>query len=270
MKTKRIITTIVISWLCFLLVIYIQNQFGYFVEYNYIKPSINLENVVENQTAVKYRNCPFQPPSITSQHNTGWLYTEQFIANQHVPFNRQLGLKMIEYIGNCTMYDIGAGVGQFGNLIESERANIEYNGFDGGNNIESFCGKVIKLRGQHNFLVPKILCWIDAGIPIKLDKKDWVLSIEVGEHIEKSKESVFLDNLVTLSTKGVILSWAVKGQRGYQHINCQNNNYIIGEMKIRGMEYNEQISNLLRKVVHMSGINMWLQNTIMIFHHTQK
>ena len=36
-----------------------------------------------------------------------------------------------------------------------------------------------------------------------------------------------MDNLVRLSTKGIVLTWAVKGQGGHEHINTQNNDYVI-------------------------------------------
>jgi len=73
------------------------------------------------------------------------------------------------------------------------------------------------------YVIPR-LCWIDASQPIDLlEPKDWVVSIEVGEHIDQAFEDTFFDNLVKLSEKGVVLSWAVEGQGGFQHVNEQSN-----------------------------------------------
>lgn len=35
--------------------------------------------------------CPFKPPSTTKQHNTGWMYTEKVIRQQHVVFDKGEG-----------------------------------------------------------------------------------------------------------------------------------------------------------------------------------
>ncbi|KAK7004452.1 hypothetical protein BgiMline_005973, partial [Biomphalaria glabrata] len=43
------------------------------------------------------------------------------------------------------------------------------------------------------------------GLPIY----DWILSIEVAEHIPAKFEEIYLDNLVRHAREGIILSWAV-------------------------------------------------------------
>jgi 2-polyprenyl-3-methyl-5-hydroxy-6-metoxy-1,4-benzoquinol methylase len=48
---------------------------------------------------------------------------------------------------------------------------------------------------------------------------DWILSLEVGEHIPHQLEDVFIGNLVRHAKKGIILSWAVPGQEGHHHVN---------------------------------------------------
>ena len=48
----------------------------------------------------------------------------------------------------------------------------------------------------------------------------------MGEHIPKIYEKIFIDNLDNNNTKGIIISWAVKGQGGVGHVNEQNNEYI--------------------------------------------
>ena len=68
---------------------------------------------------------------------------------------------------------------------------------------------------------------IDLSIPFNLETKfDWVVSLEVGEHLPPQFETVFIENLIRHCSKGIILSWAVKGQGGHGHFNEQNNNYI--------------------------------------------
>lgn len=51
---------------------------------------------------------------------------------------------------------------------------------------------------------------------------DWVLSLEVAEHLPRSMEPVFVFNLDRHAKEGVVLSWARKGQGGSHHVNEQN------------------------------------------------
>lgn len=40
---------------------------------------------------------------------------------------------------------------------------------------------------------------------------DWVISVEVGEHIPAKFQNIYLDNLVRHAREGIVLSWAVPG-----------------------------------------------------------
>jgi len=165
--------------------------------------------------------------------------------------------------------DIGAGVGQFGAwLRDNQVTNVTWKGWDGGPDIESFYGKTIQLRDVKEYLVP-LVCYMDAssdvgpylsqicGAPY-----DWVVSIEVGEHIPAERMSTFLDNLVMLAKVGIVLTWAIPGQGGLRHVNELSNDAIVQEMSKRGMKYQEDISLTLRKSAHKNG---WLRKTSMVF-----
>ncbi|CAG2233439.1 unnamed protein product [Mytilus edulis] len=56
------------------------------------------------------------------------------------------------------------------------------------------------------------------GIPLY----DWIISLEVAEHIPKKFESIYLDNLFRHAKVGIILSWAAPGQVGLQHHGCHS------------------------------------------------
>jgi len=91
---------------------------------------------------------------------------------------------------------------------------------------------------------------------------DAVLCLEVGEHIEQEFEQIVLDNICESATKKIILSWAIPGQGGFGHVNCQPNDYIIDEMAYRAWNYNAEQSEYLR--ARCSGCS-WFENTIMVF-----
>ena len=51
--------------------------------------------------------------------------------------------------------------------------------------------------------------FLDLSVPIyHLKQYDWVISLEVGEHIPAKFEHIYIDNLFRHAKEGVILSWA--------------------------------------------------------------
>ena len=194
--------------------------------------------------------------------NGAWNYTKEVIAYYHVAFDPGFGKALMTYLQGATVADIGAGVGQFGFFLKQHNSDIKWHGFDGGYNVQDLYGQHTPLNGYENYTVPKV-CWVDASKPFTLpNKPEWVVSIEVGEHIPKSREAVFLDNIVHNCRVGAVLTWAVVGQGGYKHVNCQNNDYIIEQMRTRNMTYDAAESTRFRQTV----TNLpWLRNTIMVF-----
>jgi 2-polyprenyl-3-methyl-5-hydroxy-6-metoxy-1,4-benzoquinol methylase len=61
---------------------------------------------------------------------------------------------------------------------------------------------------------------MDLSIPqYGILQYDWIISLEVAEHIPEIYEAVYLDNIFRHAKEGIILSWAVPGQGGLSHIN---------------------------------------------------
>jgi SAM-dependent methyltransferase len=91
--------------------------------------------------------------------------------------------------------------------------------------------------------------------------KDCVMCLEVGEHIEKKFETTVFDNLQRLTKRLLILSWAVPGQVGEGHVNCQTNAYVIDKIEKRGFAHWQDASAVLRQVASWPHF----KNTIMVF-----
>lgn len=89
------------------------------------------------------------------------------------------------------------------------------------------------------------------------------ISIEVGEHIPKEYEKTFLNNLVNNTKDRLILSWAIPGQDGVGHVNCQHNFYIMEEMDKLGMGILVGDTMEIRK--HIDNNMSYLRNTLMVF-----
>jgi cyclopropane fatty-acyl-phospholipid synthase-like methyltransferase len=146
-----------------------------------------------------------------------------------------------------TVVDFGCGKGNYASSIIQSGVYCEaYDGNPNTPELSNGLGKVLDLSMNFN-----------------LDKKfDCVISLEVGEHIPKEYEKIFIDNICSHTTNLLILSWAIVGQGGDGHLNCQNNDYIIDQMESRNFIYLEKDSTELRGYTSNAG---WFKNTLMIF-----
>jgi hypothetical protein len=94
---------------------------------------------------------------------------------------------------------------------------------------------------------------LDISVPQQIHDYDGVLCLEVGEHLPKEKEQIFLNNITNIRAKIVVLSWAIPGQGGDGHLNEQPNFYVSDEMKKRGYSIDYAATNFLR----MECTNCW-------------
>jgi hypothetical protein len=166
-------------------------------------------------------------------------------------FDEKLCDKLIKFllINNIkTCVDLGCGMGDYTkNMLNN---NIQCDAYDGNPYTPILTGGIGKvLDFSNNFDLNKTY--------------DCVLSLEVGEHIPKEYEQIFIDNLTKHSNKLLIISWAIIGQGGDGHVNCQNNKYIINEIEKRRFKYDLESSIILRE---SSNTAPWFKDTIMVFN----
>lgn len=142
--------------------------------------------------------------------------------------------------------DLGCGTGFYTKLFNGFGLNtFAYDGNPDTFEISDEVGSVLDLSNYFKFPQPF----------------DWILSLEVGEHIPSDYEQIYINNLDLNCSKGIILSWAIEGQGGDGHVNCRNNDYI--KSKFSDMGYINDLINegLLRK----TSTAPWFKNTIMVF-----
>lgn len=145
-----------------------------------------------------------------------------------------------------SIVDFGCGHGNYTKLFDQE---INTDGFDGNPNTK---------------ILTNGLCQVlDLSQKVDLEKKyNWVMSLEVGEHIPKEYEEAFISNLHNHATKGVVLSWAIPGQGGHGHYNEQPNEYIRSIFENLGYKSDSIAESYLRE----KAAHKWFKNTIMVFH----
>jgi len=103
----------------------------------------------------------------------------------------------------------------------------------------------------------------DLSKPLILGGKlDWVLCLELGEHIPEKYESALLHNCVSNSAEGIVMSWAIPGQNGRGHVNCRSNEYVKEKLDLLGYDNDEDTQSELRSASTLP----WFKNTLMVFN----
>jgi len=64
-------------------------------------------------------------------------------------------------------------------------------------------------------------------------RPDAAICIEVGEHIPPEKQKAFLDNLADAALYQLIVSYAVPGQRGRDHVSCHTPEWVASQLASR-------------------------------------
>ena len=136
--------------------------------------------------------------------------------------------------------DLGAGVGQYGHALLSIQPTAKYRGYDGAGNVRKWTNGFVH--------------WVDLTMPMSLPRAQWVMSIEVGEHIPSRFEGAFFRNLHAHNCVGVILSWAALAQDGQGHINNHKSSYVAETMRSLGYFVNANLTNSLRRGAAIPGM----------------
>jgi len=92
---------------------------------------------------------------------------------------------------------------------------------------------------------------------------DFVLCLEVGEHIPPVHEETFINNIDRFGSKDLVLSWAIPGQYSASgHVNNKPNDYIINKFVGKGFKFNKKNTYYLRQHCHFKHF----RNTVMVFN----
>lgn len=181
--------------------------------------------------------------------NLGSFYIPQY----HVVASKRIVKELIEMIKNeniRSINDFGAGVGQYkySVLNEVHSHDLVYSAYDGAGNIEEYTHKFVK--------------FFDLTLPIALPRADWVLSLEVGEHVPSGFEGMMLRNLHYHNCRGIILSWGVLGQGGQGHINNHSSNYLVSVMGLLGYTSDVELGKKFR---NRNENYAWFRKSIFVF-----
>lgn len=148
---------------------------------------------------------------------------------------------------NASVTDLGAGVGQYGRWLAREGWSGRYEAYDGAINVDAFTEGYVQ--------------WADLTIPLRGAESDWVMCLEVGEHIPAEFEEVVLDNVANNARCGALVSWGVPNQGGHGHVNNRPNEWVVDRLRRRGFSYREEASHAIRRRAQYD----WFKKTTMLF-----
>lgn len=150
------------------------------------------------------------------------------------------------------VFDFGCGTGYYS--IKLKEAGITPLAVDGNPFTEQLVGNGILVYVK------------DLTKPIKLLPADWVISLEVGEHIPAVFEDNFINNLHNHNRYGMIVSWAVPGQGGDGHVNCKTNAEVMTKICAKGYDIDAFATQKLRdSAAAFPTPCYWFKDTLMVF-----
>jgi|WetSurSiteA1Bulk_404760.scaffolds.fasta_scaffold14348_2 hypothetical protein len=176
-------------------------------------------------------------------HERGYWLSEKE-TNVHV-FDEPLAETICSLYPVKTAVDIGCGNGKYTKYFNEQK--IKCVGYDGSPLTPDITGGLCAVK--------------DFSVLQNIGNFDLVVSLEVGEHIPRKYEPIFINNICRASHKYIVLSWAVEGQPGVGHVNCRNNDYVILKMSDQGFRLNRVNTMWLRECSTLP----WFANTILAF-----
>jgi hypothetical protein len=130
---------------------------------------------------------------------------------------------MSKLLSDKTVASFGDGPGVYKREIEKLGHVKLYDAFDSA----PYCEEMS--NGRVRFM--------DLSIPqYDILQYDWIISLEVAEHIPEKYEAVYLDNIFRHPKEEINLSWAVPGQGGLSHINNKPIEYVSKVMRENGFQ----------------------------------
>jgi len=160
-------------------------------------------------------------------------------------FDTRLAKALTTFFAGGSVLDVGCGRGNYVRTFRA--AGIDCDGCDGNPLTTTFDDSLLTLDLSQPIMLPRVY--------------DWVMSLEVGEHIPRDFEAAFIGNLHRHNRRGVVLSWAIPGQGGRGHVNEHTNDYVKDVLRLLGYFPCGDWETAFRLEARLP----WFKNTLMVF-----
>lgn len=177
------------------------------------------------------------------------MSTGSWVGQQEHIYDKGLGMALLSFFRHKnveSVLDLGAGDGSYVQMLR--QGGLRAGCFDGNPAVRELSQKrclQADLSEEHDF-----------G-----QRWDWVMSIEVAEHVPHVFERTYLNNLERHSCEGIIISWANPFQQGKGHVNGKPWREVQRLFEDRGFWYDANSSASLRRKSRLG----WFRQNIMVF-----
>ena len=155
-----------------------------------------------------------------------------------------------------TVVDVGCGSGAV--LAALERVGISGSGLEYADAALNRCrAKGLKVQKFD----------IESEPPPGL-RGDLALSTEVAEHLPAERADAFVDLLIGIADT-VVMTAAVPGQGGTDHVNEQPNSYWIAKFEARGLAHDPAVTQAWRHDWTSRGVDSHRARNVMVFRRDQ-
>ena len=247
---------------CFIYLIYykiqkINNDLKYFCENSY-SPCVFTEEIKqlssrlnEAQRVIGRLSCELATKEGAVSKHGGWCKDISGKDSKLHMTDNNLAEELSNLLKSKQVASFGDGPGEYRSVIISLNQVKSYDAYDGAPYVEDTTNNEVK--------------HLDLSVPIyHLPFYDWVISMEVAEHIPKEFEQIFIDNLTRHAKEGIILSWSVIGQEGHSHVNNQDLPYVEEQLKRRGFKIDVSLTNRVKDAT----IFHWLKRNLYVYRRT--
>ena len=193
-------------------------------------------------------SCQLSKDNFSASETGGWCAAASRRTDGYHISDDAFAKTLSNYFAGKRLASFGDGPGYYREYVLSLKQVAGYDAFDGAPFVEEQSNGTVR--------------YIDLSAPIHhLGKYDWVMSVEVAEHVPAQFEAIYLDNVVRHAIEGVILSWARIGQGGHSHINCRDFPYVKLQMESRGFYHDRKASEFFSN----EAKTPWIKDNIQIF-----
>ena len=162
--------------------------------------------------------------------------------------------RMIDEFSPNSIIDAGCGNGTY--MRRAQERGIEVHGVELSTVGLNICREHGLDVQPHDLTDESLLPW----------SADLVYSIEVAEHLAERFAKNYVRKLTTAARHHVVLTAALPGQDGTNHVNCQPNQYWIDLIQPHGFTFDHETTERWRQLNRDQDLLPWLSRGLMIYH----
>ena len=164
----------------------------------------------------------------------GWCKVASSSTGGNHIHDKNLADELGKFFEGKTVASFGDGPGDYKKHIDTMKTLKLYDAYDGAPYCKEVSGGVVEFL---DLTAPQY------GLPLY----DWVISLEVAEHVPKMYEGSYIDNIVRHAKDGIVLSWARPGQGGLSHVNNRPLEYVKKLLYEKGFTHDAKSSSRLQQ-----------------------